>query len=138
VNPQVESPPAICQKAWVCMASPTLARSPAALGAAAAAGTVPSGPSPIASGESRTTHTASGIITTNSASAITPKVSRHPSVRISHMATGTSMLIPAMEAPPSSPSAVARRRVNQRETTAEATTGPVAARPSAISTPQVR
>ncbi len=38
------------------------------------------------------------------------------------MATGTSRLIPAIDAAPSRESAVARRRMNHRETTAEPTT----------------
>ena len=74
-------------------------------------------------------------MTTKMASPITAYVARQPSRRMSHIAIGTSRLMPAIEAPPRSESAVARRRMNQRATIAAPATWPVAARPRAISTP---
>jgi hypothetical protein len=58
-------------------------------------------------------------------------VSRQPIVRTPHIATGTMRVTPAIPAEPTSDSAVARRRVNQREMTDAPTTWPVAARPIA-------
>ena len=43
--------------------------------------------------------------------------------------------MPVIEALPSSDTAIPRRRLNQRDTTALATTGPVAASPTDASTP---
>jgi hypothetical protein len=62
---------------------------------------------------------------------------RQPQVRISHIVTGTSTLMPAIDAAPSSDRAVARRRVNHRDTTAEPTTWPVVESPRATRTPYV-
>lgn len=133
-KPQVKSPPASCQNESVCTATATSVRS-AATSPTTTVGAVPSGWSPTASGDSRTTQSTSGITSAKTASPKTPYVARRPTVRISHIATGTSRLIPAMEAPPRAESAVARRRVNQREITAEPATCPVAASPAAAPTP---
>ena len=46
---------------------------------------------------------------------------------MSQVTSGTSKLIPVIDALPSSERAVPRRRLNQRATTPEAITGPVAA-----------
>jgi hypothetical protein len=54
---------------------------------------------------------------------------------MSHIASGTRRLMPAIEAAPRTESAVARRRMNQRDTTAEPTTCPIAERPRATRTP---
>ena len=60
---------------------------------------------------------------------------RQPTVTIIHAMTGTRRLIPVMLALPSNDTAVPRFLLNQRETTALATTGPVAASPSDASAP---
>ena len=57
---------------------------------------------------------------------------------MSHVASGTNRLMPAIEAAPRSDSAAARRRVNHRAMAAVATTCPVAAIPSEASTPNHR
>jgi hypothetical protein len=62
-------------------------------------------------------------------------VARQPTRRMSHIASGTRRLMPAIDAAPRTESAVARRRMNQRETTAEPTTWPVVERPRATRTP---
>ena len=51
------------------------------------------------------------------------------------MTSGTSRLIPVIDALPSNESAVPRRALNQRATTPEAITGPVTASPRGRSTP---
>ena len=91
--------------------------------------------SPICSGDSRITHSATGRMATRTSPAIATYVNRQPFVRMSQVTSGTKRLMPVIDALPSSESAVPRRLLNQRATTPEAITGPVTASPSGRITP---
>ena len=107
-----------------------LTRSRDAAAALCASSGAPSGVSPICSGVSRITQSATGRIATSTSPAMAMYATRQPFVRISHVTNGTSRLIPVIDALPSNESAVPRRLLNQRATTPEAITGPVTASPS--------
>jgi hypothetical protein len=131
----VNSDPASCQNDSVETAADTDVRSPAGPVAAPRGARSPSGVRPMSSGESRTTHSDSGSSTTSMTAPAMKCVCRHPKFSTIHIATGTSRLMPAIDAAPRSDSAVAARRVNQRAMTADATTCPHAASPNPKRTP---
>src|SRR5712691_290181 len=101
-------------------------------------GVAPSAARPIDSGDSRITQSEIGNIPASTPTAMSTYVVRQPVVRMSQVNSGTSRLIPVIDALPSSESAVPRRALNHRATTPEAITGPVTARPSGRSTPYTR
>src|SRR5262249_44748977 len=133
-NPQVKNEPASCQKASVWTASPAVTRSAEAAGALALRGS-PSAVSPIDSGESRSTKRQSGSTMATINPEMATYVIRQPTLRMSQVTSGTSRLIPVIDALPSTESAVPRRLLNQRATTPDAITGPVPASPMGTSTP---
>ncbi len=101
------------------------------------AGGSPSGVSPIASGVSRTSQRPAGRSAPRGDAEQT-YVFRQPMVRTHHIVDRHQRVMPAIEAEPSSESAVGRRRVNQPRCTAAPTTGPVAASPIEATTPLKR
>src|ERR1051326_8044172 len=134
-NPHVKNEPPSCQNASDCIASiaPTRFVAPAIV--AAGSGAPPSTPRPIDSGESRITQSESGSMTTSTPAPISMYVWRQPVARMSHVTSGTSRLIPVIDALATTESAVPRRLLNQRATVPDATTGPVSASPNESSTP---
>ena len=90
----------------------------------------PSGASPWLSGSSRRTQIVSGSMTSREPIPRITKLVRQPSRRMHHMARGTRIAMPAIEAEPRKLIVTPRRFTNQFASVTEPMTWPVAARPS--------